>query len=63
MRIVHAEAARAGWDSTRPPERGWVPVTLADQWQTRWAGARRVVWYRLRWRQDDVRQPTGLLLD
>ena len=63
VRIVHAEAARAGWDSTRPPEQGWMPVTLADQWQTRWAGHDGVVWYRLRWRQDDARQPTGLLLD
>jgi len=63
MRIVHAEAVRAGWDSVRPPEQGWVPVTLADQWQTRWAGHDGVVWYRLRWQQADAGEPTGLLLD
>ncbi len=63
QRIVHAEAVRSGWDAAAPPADGWVPVTLADQWQTRWPGHDGVVWYRLRWQQGDAAQPTGLLLD
>lgn len=62
-RIAEAEAVRAGWDSRRPPAEGWEPVALADQWQTRWPAHDGVVWYRLRWRQADAAQPTGLLLD
>ena len=63
LRITDAQAVRSDWDGQTPPEHGWVPVTLADQWQTRWPGHDGVVWYRLRWNQADASQPTGLLLD
>jgi len=63
LRIDRAEAVRADWNAWRPPAGGWEPVALADQWQTRWPAHDGVVWYRLRWRQADAAQPTGLLLD
>lgn len=62
-RIVQAEAVRSGWEAQTPPLQGWEPVTLADQWQTRWPDHDGVVWYRLRWQQGDAGEPTGLLLD
>lgn len=61
--IEQAEAARGHWTDTAPPATGWVPVTLMDQWQTRWPEHDGVVWYRLHWRQADARKPAGLLLD
>ena len=63
IRIAHAEAVRADWQSPAAPVQGWVQVPLADQWQTRWPDHDGVVWYRLRWQQGDADQPTGLLLD
>lgn len=63
QRIDRAEAVRSGWEAASPPAEGWESVALADQWQTRWPGHDGVVWYRLRWRQGDAAQPTGLLLD
>lgn len=61
--LEHAEAARGDWNDTAPPRDGWVPVTLMDQWQTRWPGHDGVVWYRLHWNQADAGAPVGLLLD
>ncbi|WP_189644592.1 sensor histidine kinase [Luteimonas gilva] len=61
--IEGAEAARSDWDAQAPPAQGWVPVTLMDQWQTRWPGHDGVVWYRLTWQQADPHVPTGLLVD
>lgn len=63
LRIVQAEAVRAGWDSQAPPAEGWTPVRLMDFWDARWPAHDGVVWYRLHWRQDDASQPVGLLLD
>ena len=63
LRLVHAEAARAGWNAATPPARGWVPVTLPDIWTARWPEHNGVVWYRLDWIQRDARVPTGLLID
>lgn len=63
LTITHAEAVRGHWDDTAPPATGWVPVTLMDQWQTRWPQHDGVVWYRLHWQQEDAKQPVGLLLD
>ena len=63
LTIDRAEAARSGWQAQTPPADGWVPVTLMDQWQMRWPDHDGVVWYRLRWRQDDPHAPTGLLID
>ena len=63
LTLSHAEAVRGHWDDRAPPATGWVPVTLMDQWQTRWPGHDGVVWYRLRWQQADTAQPVGLLLD
>lgn len=60
--ITHAEAVRAGWDSAAPPATGWVPVALIDFWDARWPRHDGVVWYRVRWHQDDAR-PTGLLVN
>lgn len=62
-RILQAEAVRADWQSQAAPTQGWLKVSLADQWQTRWPDHDGVVWYRLRWQQGDANQPTGLLLD
>ena len=63
LRLVHAEAVRAGWNAATPPARGWVPVTLPDIWTARWPRHDGVVWYRLDWIQRDARVPTGLLID
>ncbi|WP_144899703.1 sensor histidine kinase [Luteimonas cucumeris] len=61
--IDRAEAVRSDWNADAAPADGWVPVTLMDQWQTRWPGHDGVVWYRLRWQQADAHVPTGLLVD
>lgn len=61
--IAVAEAAKADWDSPAPPTSGWVQVPLVDVWQTRWPEHDGVVWYRLRWNQDDAARPTGVLVD
>lgn len=61
--ITHAEAARGQWNDTAPPANGWVPVTLMDQWETRWPDHDGVVWYKLHWQQADADAPVGLLID
>lgn len=61
--LHHADAARGDWHDTAPPAAGWTPVTLMDQWETRWPDHDGVVWYRLRWQQADAHKPVGLLLD
>ena len=63
LRLVHAEAVRAGWNAATPPARDWVPMTLPDIWTTRWPRHDGVVWYRLDWIQRNARVPTGLLID
>lgn len=63
LTIDRAEAVRSDWTAQAPPASGWTPVTLMDQWQMRWPQHDGVVWYRLRWRQDDAQAPTGLLVD
>jgi len=59
--LVQAEAVRGQWNDTAAPASGWVPVTLQDQWQTRWPGHDGVVLYRVRFEHDGTR-PVGLLL-
>lgn len=61
--LVHAEAARGGWNDAAPPVAGWVPVTLQDNWDQRWPDHDGVVWYRVRWQQAGAGRPVGLLLD
>lgn len=61
--ITSAEAVRGEWSDVAPPTTGWEPVTLMDQWQTRWPDHDGVVWYRVRWQQDGRLLPTGLMLD
>ncbi|HJR73233.1 MAG TPA: ATP-binding protein [Luteimonas sp.] len=61
--IDRADAVRSDWEAQAPPAQGWTAVTLMDQWQTRWPQHDGVVWYRVRWRQDDAHAPTGLLVD
>ena len=61
--ITHAEAARGQWNDIAPPANGWVPVTLMDQWETRWPDHDGVVWYKLHWQQVDADAPVGLLID
>lgn len=63
LRIDRAEAVRSDWSAVAPPESGWTPVTLMDHWNARWPGYDGVVWYRLRWHQEDASQPTALLVD
>ena len=63
VRITQAEAVRGGWHDRAPPATGWVPVTLMDQWQSRWPDHNGVVWYRVRWQQADAHAPVGLMLD
>ncbi|WP_225781396.1 ATP-binding protein [Xenophilus sp. Marseille-Q4582] len=57
------EAARADWDSARPPQDGWVPVALPDLWHERWPRFEGVVWYRLRWQQEAASEPLSLMID
>lgn len=61
--LDRGEAVRSDWNAAAPPASGWTPVRLLDLWQERWPGHDGVVWYRLRWRQDDPRRPTALLAD
>ncbi|WP_149195233.1 sensor histidine kinase [Luteimonas suaedae] len=61
--LLHAEAARGGWNDEAPPAHGWVPVELMDVWTGRWPDHDGVVWYRVRWRQDDATRPAGLLVN
>lgn len=61
--ITRAEAVRADWNATAPPDTGWVPVALQDNWDQRWPDHDGVVWYRVRWQQADAHAPTGLLID
>ncbi|HEX6590897.1 MAG TPA: ATP-binding protein [Moraxellaceae bacterium] len=63
LEITQAEAVAAAWDAKAPPATGWVPVSLMDFWDARWPQHDGVVWYRLRWRQDDATQPVGLLVN
>lgn len=49
----HIEAVRADWDSAAPPAQGWELVTLPDLWSKRWPAFEGVVWYRLRWQQQE----------
>lgn len=57
------EAARSDWQSDSPPSAGWVPVSLPDDWSSRWSEFDGVVWYRLSWQQADVAHPAALMLD
>ena len=61
--LDRAEAARSDWNAVAPPAAGWTPVTLLDVWDKRWPDHDGVVWYRLRWHQDDPHRPTALLAD
>lgn len=61
--ISRAEAVRADWNATAPPDTGWVQVALQDNWDQRWPDHDGVVWYRVRWQQADAHAPTGLLID
>jgi signal transduction histidine kinase len=58
-----AEAVASDWNAVKPPETGWVPVKLPDDWSHRWTRHDGVVWYRLTWQQTQARQPVGLLLN
>ena len=58
------EAARADWNSTAPPEHGWVEVgSLPDDWSERWPGYDGVVWYRLHWNQQAPLDAIALYLE
>ena len=63
VELEHAEAVRSGWDAQAPPSVGWVPVELMDVWTERWPDHDGVVWYRLRWNQDDAGAPVAMLVD
>lgn len=62
LTLREAEAVRAGWTADAPPDDGWAPVSLPDNWALRWPAHDGVVWYRLRWEQPDPPAPVGLLL-
>lgn len=61
--VTHVEAARSTWDANEPPAAGWTPVTLPDNWTTRWPTFDGVVWYRLTFEQADPGTPTAVLFD
>lgn len=61
LHITQAEAVRADWSSTSPPEAGWETVHVPDSWAARWPGFDGVVWYRMRWQAGDT-QSVGLVL-
>jgi len=58
-----AEAVASDWNAVTPPETGWVPVKLPDDWSHRWPRHDGVVWYRFTWQQAQASQPVGLLLN
>ncbi|MDQ7954884.1 MAG: 7TM diverse intracellular signaling domain-containing protein [Pseudomonadota bacterium] len=62
LTLRQAEAVRGDWADAAPPEDGWTPVALPDDWAHRWPQHDGVVWYRLRWEQPDPPGPVGLLL-
>ncbi len=57
------EAVRSDWQATQPPAEGWTPVTLPDDWGRRWPEFDGVVWYRLRWSQNQASDELALLID
>jgi signal transduction histidine kinase len=63
LTLHNAEAVASDWNAITPPETGWVPVKLPDDWSHRWARHDGVVWYRLTWQQTQASQPVGLLLN
>lgn len=63
VRLDRAEAVPSDWSAEAPPEDGWVKVELRDLWERRWPDHDGVVWYRVRWHQQDASRPVGLLLD
>jgi len=63
LTLRKAQAVASDWNAVTPPETGWVPVKLPDDWSHRWARHDGVVWYRLRWQQPRANQPVGLLLN
>jgi len=62
--FTRIEAVRSTWHADSPPESGWVPVSLPDEWSSRWPDFDGVVWYRLSWQREDTDagQPVALLL-
>lgn len=36
----------------QPPQQGWEPVTLPDNWKYRWPGYDGTVWYRIEWERN-----------
>lgn len=58
-----AEAIASDWNAVKPPETGWVPVKLPDDWSHRWTRHDGVVWYRLTWQQAQASRPVGVLLN
>ncbi|VTY38771.1 Sensor histidine kinase LiaS [Xylophilus ampelinus] len=62
LTLRHADAVRGDEADAAPPEDGWTPVALPDNWAHRWPAHDGVVWYRLRWEQPDAQSPIGLLL-
>lgn len=63
LTLRQAEAVASDWNAVTPPETGWVPVKLPDDWSHRWFRHDGVVWYRLTWQQAQATQPVGLLLN
>lgn len=63
VEITAAEAAPADWNATAPPTDGWTPVHLIDFWDARWPAHSGVVWYRVRWDQDNTDRPVALLVN
>ncbi|PQV49756.1 hypothetical protein B0G83_10644 [Paraburkholderia sp. BL21I4N1] len=63
IRFDHIEAVRGDSALALPPSTGWLPVTLPDDWTSRWPDFNGVVWYRLDWQQTGTGQPVGLMFD
>lgn len=57
------EAVQSGWSDENPPEDGWIPVQLPDDWSSRWGGFDGIVWYRLTFHAPGVAEPAALMID
>ncbi|MGH8816335.1 MAG: sensor histidine kinase, partial [Achromobacter pestifer] len=64
--MLSITAAQGTADGRRPEASGWQPVSLPDNWSTRWPGYSGTVWYRIDWQRPcpgQMGEPVGLTLE